>query len=176
VPAPKLEQALINRLTGLFKAQSKSRAAYQEVQIMPRLDDVKLSGSRILLVVQPDGRTPPEAIRNFYEFQQEKNNVLILSGNDSHLANEVEARLRELYAIEKIQANLKPSDSLFDEARDKLEELEERFTKAVSGAYNGSSFLVPVGAAKASWSWLPSTTASVSVTASTPPRRRSRNC
>ena len=136
VPAPKLEQALINRLTGLFKAQSKSRAAYQEVQIMPRLDDVKLSGSRILLVVQPDGRTPPEAIRNFYEFQQEKNNVLILSGNDSHLANEVEARLRELYAIEKIQANLKPGDSLFDEARDKLEELEERFTKAVSGAYN----------------------------------------
>ena len=111
VPAPKLEQALINRLTGLFKAQSKSRAAYHEVQIMPRLDDVKLSGSRILLVVQPDGRTPPEAIRNFYEFQQEKNNVLILSGIDSHLANEVEARLRELYAIEKIQTNLKPGDS-----------------------------------------------------------------
>lgn len=136
VPAPKLEQALINRLTGLFKAQSKSRAAYQEVQIMPRLDDVKLSGSRILLVVQPDGRTPPEAIRNFYEFQQEKNNVLILSGNDSHLANEVEARLRELYAIEKIHSVLKPGDTLYDEARDKLEELEERFTKAVSGAYN----------------------------------------
>lgn len=136
VPAPKLEQALINRLSGLFRAQSKSRAAYQEVQIMPRLDDLKLSGSRILLVVQPDGRTPPEAIRNFYEFQQEKNNVLILSGNDSHLANEVEARLRELYAIEKIHAGLKPGDTLYDEARDKLEELEERFTKAVSGAYN----------------------------------------
>ncbi|EIC21648.1 anti-phage-associated DUF499 domain-containing protein [Thiorhodovibrio frisius] len=136
VPLPKIEQALINRLTGLFKTQSKSRAAYQDVQIMPKLDDVKLSGSRILLVVQPDGRTPPEAIRTFYEFQQEKNNVLILSGQDSHLANEVEARLRELYAIEKIHANLKPGDSLYDEARDKLEELEERFTKAVSGAFN----------------------------------------
>ncbi|MEA1048511.1 anti-phage-associated DUF499 domain-containing protein [Lamprobacter modestohalophilus] len=145
VPAPKLEQALINRLTGLFQAQSKSRAAYQEVQIMPRLDDVKLSGSRILLVVQPDGRTPPEAIRGFYEFQQEKNNVLILSGNDSHLANEVEARLRELYAIEKIHANLKPGDSLYDEARDKLEELEERFTKAVSGAYNRLFYPGPSG-------------------------------
>ncbi|TVQ88665.1 MAG: ATP-binding protein [Chromatiaceae bacterium] len=136
IPAPKLEQALINRLTGLFSAQSRSRAAYQEVQIMPRLDDVKLSGARILLVVQPDGRTPPEQIRNFFAFQQEKNNVLILSGNDSHLANEVEARLRELYAIERIHHNLKPGDTLFDEARDKLEELEERFTKAVSGAYN----------------------------------------
>jgi hypothetical protein len=136
IPAPKLEQALINRLTGLFQAQSKTKAAYQEVQIMPRLDDVRLAGSRVLLVVQPDGRTPPETIRNFFEFQQEKNNVLILSGNDSHLANEVEARLRELYAVEKIHSKLKPGDTLFDEARDKLEELSERFTKAVSGAYN----------------------------------------
>ncbi|MFW5397907.1 MAG: Fn3 domain-containing protein [Candidatus Accumulibacter regalis] len=136
IPAPKLEQALINRLTGLFQAQGKSKAAYQEVQIMPRLDDVRLSGSRVLLVVQPDGRTPPEAIRNFFEFQQEKNNVLILSGHDSHLANEVEARLRELYAVEKIHDKLKSGDSLYDEARDKLEELSERFTKGVSGAYN----------------------------------------
>jgi hypothetical protein len=136
IPAPKLEQALINRLTGLFQAQSKTKAAYQEVSIMPRLDDVRLSGSRILLVVQPDGRTPPKTIRNFFEFQQEKNNVLILSGNDSHLANEVEARLRELYAVEKIHAKLKPGDTLYEEARDKLEELSERFTKAVSGAYN----------------------------------------
>ncbi len=145
IPAPKLEQALINRLTGLFKAQSKSKAAYQDVQIMPRLDEVRLSGARILLVVQPDGRTPPESIRSFYEFQQEKNNVLILSGNDSHLANEVEVRLRELYAIEKIHANLKPGDTLYDEARDKLEELEERFTKAVSGAYNRLFFPGPIG-------------------------------
>ncbi len=136
IPAPKLEQALINRLTGLFQTQSKSRAAYQEVRIMPRLDEVRLSGGRVLLVVQPDGRTPPEAIRNFFEFQQEKNNVLILSGHDSHLANEVEIRLRELYAIEKIHANLKPGDTLFEEARDKYEELSERFTKAASGAYN----------------------------------------
>ena len=48
-----------------------------------------------------------------------------LAGNDSHLANGVEARLRELYAIEKIHANLKHGDSLFDEARDKLEEQAE---------------------------------------------------
>ena len=136
IPLPKLEQALINRLTGLFQTQSKSKAAYQEVQIMPRLDDVKLSGARILLVVQPDGRTPPEQIRNFFVFQQEKNNCLILSGQDSHLANEVDTRLRELYAVERIFSTLKPGDTLYEEARDKLEELSERFTKAVSGAYN----------------------------------------
>ena len=54
-------------------------------------------------------------------------------------------RLRELYAIEKIFANLKPGDSLYEEARDKFEELGERFTKAVSGAYNRLFFPGGVG-------------------------------
>jgi hypothetical protein len=145
IPAPKLEQAMINRLTGLFRAQSKSKAAYQEVQIMPRLDEVHLAGSRILLVVQPDGRTPPETIRSFFAFQQEKNNILVLSGHDSHLATEVETRLRELYAVERIFDKLKPGDTLYEEARDKLEELSERLTKAVSGAYNRLFYPGPGG-------------------------------
>jgi hypothetical protein len=41
-----------------------------------------------------------------------------------------------LYAIARIQTNVKPGDTLFEESRDKYEELKERFTKAVSGAYN----------------------------------------
>lgn len=134
VPAAKIDGALVNRLVGRLQAQRRN--AYQEVQVMPRLDDVKLSGHRILLVIQPDGRTPPEQIRDFFEFQQEKNNILILSGHDSYLANEVEARLREFYAIESIFGKLQAGDTLYEEARDKMEELEERFNKAASGAYN----------------------------------------
>jgi hypothetical protein len=57
VPAAKIDGALVNRLVGRLQAQRRN--AYQEVQVMPRLDDVKLSGHRILLVIQPDGRTPP---------------------------------------------------------------------------------------------------------------------
>jgi hypothetical protein len=48
----------------------------------------------------------------------------------------VEIRLRELHAVERIFDKLKPGDTLYEEARDKLEELSGRFTKAVSGAYN----------------------------------------
>ncbi len=134
IPAPKVEQALINHLSGLL--QPRNRLAYQEIQILPRLDEVKLTAHRVLLVVEPDGRTPPEAIRNFFEFQQEKNNLLILSGNDSYLSGEVETRLRELYAIERILKELRPGDSLYEEATEKQEELRERFLKAVAGTYN----------------------------------------
>ncbi len=134
VPQPKIDQALINRLTGIL--QPERRNAYQEVQILPRLDELKLTGPRVLIVIRPDGRIPPSELNNFFEFQQMKNNLLVLTGQDSHLAEAVEDRLRELYATEQIHKRLKPGDTLFEEARDRLEEAEDRFNKALSASYN----------------------------------------
>lgn len=134
VPQPKIDQALINKLTAILLPQSKT--AYQEVQVMPRIDDLKLSGPRVLIVVRPDGKLPPEELKNFFLFQQEKNNLLVISGQDSYLADAVEDRLRDLYAVEQITKRLKDGDTLFEEARDRLEDAEQRFSKALSGAYN----------------------------------------
>lgn len=134
VPQPKIDQALINKLTAILLPQSKT--AYQEVQVMPRIDDLKLSGPRVLLVVRPDGKLPPEELRHFFLFQQEKNNLLVISGQDSYLADAVEDRLRDLYAVEQITKRLKDGDTLFEEARDRFEDAEQRFNKALSGAYN----------------------------------------
>lgn len=134
VPQPKVDQAFINHLSGIL--QTHSRQAYQEVQVLPRLAELRLGGSRVLIVIRPDGRVPPSELNNFFVFQQHKNNLLVLSGQDSHMADAVEDRLRELYAIEQIHKRLKPGDSLHDEARDRLEEAQDRFLKALSAAYN----------------------------------------
>lgn len=134
VPQPKVDQALINRLNGFLEPQRRN--AYQDVQILPKLEELKLSGPRTLIVIKPDGKVPPSELQNFFDYQQEKNNLLVLTGQDSHLADAVEDRLRELYAIEQIQKRLKPGDTLYDEARDRLEEAEDRFTKALSAGYN----------------------------------------
>lgn len=134
VPQPKIDQALSNRLTGILRPDSKN--AYQELQVLPRLDDIKLTGPRVLIVIRPDGKVPPSELNAFFEFQQERNNLLVLSGQDSHMADAVEDRLRELYAIEQIGNRLKSSDTLFEEARDRLEEAEDRFNKGLSAAYN----------------------------------------
>ena len=133
-PQPKIDQAMINRLTGIL--QPDSRQAYQELQVLPRLEDIRLSGPRVLIVIRPDGRVPPSELNHFFEFQQEKNNLLVLSGQDSHMADAVEQRLRELYAIEQISKRLKPGDTLYEEARDRQEDAVGRFNKALSGAYN----------------------------------------
>lgn len=134
IPQPKIDQALINRLKGIL--QPNRRNVYQEVQILPRMDELKLSGPRVLIVIKPDGKVPPNELINFFEFQQEKNNLLVLTGQDSIMAEAVEERLRELYAIEQIEKRLKAGDTLFEEARDRFEEAEGRFTKALSAAYN----------------------------------------
>lgn len=134
VPQPKVDQALINRLTGILEPQRK--IAYQAVQVLPKLDEIRLGGPRTLIVVKPDGRVPPSELQNFFDYQQEKNNLLVLTGQDSLLADVVEERLRELYAIEQIHKRLKSGDTLFEEARDRHEEAEGRFAKALSAAYN----------------------------------------
>ena len=133
-PQPKIDQALINRLKGILHPDSKN--GYQELLVLPRMDEINLRGPRVLIVIRPDGKVPPSELINFFEFQQEKNNLLVLTGQDSHLADAVELRLRELYAIEQIHARLKSGDTLFEEARDRLEEAGDRFNKALSAAYN----------------------------------------
>lgn len=140
VPQPKVDQALINRLTGILTPVNKT--AYQDVQVLPKLDDLKLGGPRTLIVIKPDGKVPPSALQNFFDYQQEKNNLLVLSGQDSLLAEAVEERLRELYAVEQIHKRLKSGDTLFEEARDRYEESEDRFSKALSAAYNRLYFPV----------------------------------
>lgn len=134
VPQPKVDQALINRLTGIL--QPERRNAWQDVQVLPKLDELRLTGPRTLIVIKPDGRVPPSELQNFFEYQPEKNNLLVLTGQDSHLADAVEDRLRELYAIEQIHKRLRPGDTLYEEARDRMEEAEDRFNKGLSAAYN----------------------------------------
>ena len=134
IPQPKIDGALINRLEGILQPISKQ--LYQELQILPQMDELKLSGPRVLIVIKPDGKVPPDELNKFFEFQLEKNNLLVLTGQDSLMADAVEHRLRELYAIEQITSRLKSGDTLYEEANDRFEDAEGRFIKALSAAYN----------------------------------------
>jgi hypothetical protein len=134
IPQPKIDQALINRLKGIL--DPGERIAYQDVQVLPKLDELKLSGPRTLIVVKPDGKILPEELQRFFEHQLEKNNLLVLSGQDSAQADAVEYRLRQLYAAERIFEGLSTSDALKAEALERKEQAEDSFTKALSASYN----------------------------------------
>src|SRR3546814_8058591 len=92
IPPNKITQALTNRLTAIL--QPVSKLAYQELHVMPKWDDIKLNGPRVLIVVKPDGRVPPNELQNFFAYQPEKNNLFVITGQDSYLEDVVEERLR----------------------------------------------------------------------------------
>jgi hypothetical protein len=134
IPQARIDDAFIKRLEGLL--QPRRKLAYQAVQVLPQLSEIDLRQGRVLLVVKPDGKTPPSELQRFFDQQTEKNNVLVLSGEDSARAEAVEYRLRELYAIEQITARLKPGDTLYEEATRRQEEIKERFHQALGAGYN----------------------------------------
>jgi len=130
----KVETALRNRLEG--ELEPKSRQAYQEVLVMPEINAINLSTHRVLVVAPPDNSIPPEDIDRFYRSVAEKNHLLVLSGNDTHMASRVEETLRELYAVERILKSLRPGDTLYEGATEMVEECGKSFIQALQGAYN----------------------------------------
>ena len=134
LPKGKVDKALRNRLEGELEA--RSRQAYQEVLVLPEISEIDLSAKRVLVVVPPDNSIPPEDIQRFYGSVSEKNHLLVLSGNDTHMAGRVEESLRELYAIERIFKSLRPGDTLYEQATEMKEQCEESFIQALQGTYN----------------------------------------
>jgi hypothetical protein len=134
LPKGKVDKALRNRLEGELEA--RSRQAYQEVLVLPEISEIDLSAKRVLVVVPPDNSIPPEDIQRFYRSVSEKNHLLVLSGNDTHMAGRVEEALRELYAVGRILKPLRPGDTLYEQATEMNEQCEESFIQALQGTYN----------------------------------------
>ncbi|MGM1051817.1 MAG: anti-phage-associated DUF499 domain-containing protein [Pseudomonadota bacterium] len=130
----KVDKELIRRLNKILQLNSKR--AFQQVLVLPEFNDVKLAASRTLIVVRPDGRTPPERLNWFFNYVEEKNNLAVLTGENSHFADDVELRQREAYAIEQICTPLKSGDTLYQEAQERREDIQMRLDQAISAAYN----------------------------------------
>jgi hypothetical protein len=99
-PQNKVDELIKHKLDELYKPVSKE--AYEKVLPLPEISDAEahLKTTRTLLIISPDGKTPPEVIDNFYKNLVNKNNLLVLTGERSQMAN-VERAARHMYAVEK---------------------------------------------------------------------------
>lgn len=98
-PQPKIDAEMKRRLEEIFRPQR--RIAYQEVQALPKIDEIRLNGPRVCLVLSPDSKTPPEEAQQFWESVPEKNNFCVVTGDGSNLAS-LEDKTRRLWAVARV--------------------------------------------------------------------------
>ncbi|MDY0223283.1 MAG: DUF499 domain-containing protein [Desulfobacterium sp.] len=107
-PQNKVDELIRHRLEEMYKPTT--REAYEKVLPLPEMDDAEavLKTGRALLIISPDGKTPPGVVVNFFKGLVNKNNVLILTGDKSSIAS-IERAARHFYAV--IKADNEISDS-----------------------------------------------------------------
>ena len=99
-PQPKIDAELKRRLESVFEARRK--VAYQSVLALPKVSEIKTNGVRVLLVLSPDRRMPPDEAKKLFDAVVEKNNFCVVTGDGSDLAK-LEDRVRRIWAVAKVR-------------------------------------------------------------------------
>ena len=123
-PENQVDDLIRNRLTEMFKPTRKT--VYDEVLALAKLEDAteKVRHSRVLLIVSPDSKVPPEEVSRFFAGVTQKNNVCVLSGDKTAIAS-VEKAARQFFAVQKADHRI-PSGHA---QRDELERKKESYNK-----------------------------------------------
>lgn len=117
-PQNKVDELIQHRLAEMYAPTTKE--AYEKVLPLPEMDEASavLKSSRAMLIISPDGKTPPEVVNQFYANTPNKNNLLVLTGEKSLMAS-VEKSARHVYAVSK-------ADEELPETHPQRKELDER--------------------------------------------------
>lgn len=99
-PQPKIDAEMERRLIAIFEPHR--RIAYTEILALPKIEDIKTSAGRLLLVLSPDKKVPPEDAKRLFNAVVQKNNFCILTGDGSDLAK-LEDRVRRIWAVAKVR-------------------------------------------------------------------------
>jgi hypothetical protein len=133
-PQPKIDTEMKRRLEEIFRPVS--RIAYQEVEALPKIDDIRLNGPRVCLVLSPDNKVPPEEAQRFWDSVTEKNNFCVVTGDGSNLAS-LEEKTRRIWAIARVReetgGDFSPHKS---ELEDEAEQAELDFNSTVTSLFN----------------------------------------
>ena len=133
-PQPKIDAEMKRRLEQIFCPQNK--IAYQEVEALPRIDEIRLNGPRVCLVLSPDSKVPPEEAQKFWFSVTEKNNFCVVTGDGSSLGN-LEDKTRRIWAIERVKQETGGEKSPhLAELEEEAEQAEQDFNSTVVSLFN----------------------------------------
>ena len=134
-PQNKVDELIRFRLTEMYK--STTREAYEKVLPLPEMDEAEaaLKTSRVLLIISPDGKTPPGVVTNFYRSLVNKNNMLVLTGDKSSIAS-IEKAARHVYAVTKADNEILASHPQRNELDERKAQYEQDFQTTILSVFD----------------------------------------
>jgi chaperonin cofactor prefoldin len=134
-PQNKVDELIRLRLQEMYKPVTKE--AYEKVLPLPEMDEAEavLKTGRALLIISPDGKTPPGVVTNFFKGLVNKNNLLVLTGDKSSIAS-IERAARHVYAVTKANPEIAASHPQRKELDDKIAQYEQDFQTTVLSVFD----------------------------------------
>jgi hypothetical protein len=134
-PENQVDDLIRHRLRDMFKATRKS--AYEEVLPLPKLEEVadKVRKNRVLLIVSPDSKIPPEEVQKFFDGLSQKNNLCVLTGDKTAMGS-VEKAARHVYAAQKADGRIPKGHPQRDDLEKKQQTYEQDFNATVLNLFD----------------------------------------
>ena len=134
-PANQVDDLIRHRLKGMFKPTRKS--AYEDVLPLPLLDEVadRVRKGRVLLVVSPDSKIPPEEVQKFFDGLSQKNNLCVLTGDKTAMAS-VEKAARQFFAAQKADGRISKGHPQRDDLERKQQTYEQDFNSTILSLFD----------------------------------------
>jgi hypothetical protein len=133
-PQPKIDQEMRRRLEVIFRPETK--ISYQDVHAMPKIDEIRLNGPRVCLVLSPDSKIPPAEAQEFWKSVTEKNNFCVVTGDGSSLGS-LEDKTRRIWAIARVLEETGGDKSSHkSELEEEAEQAELDFNATVVSLFN----------------------------------------
>ncbi|NCC60914.1 MAG: DUF499 domain-containing protein [Verrucomicrobiae bacterium] len=134
-PQNKIDELIRHCLEDMYKPVTKE--AYEKVLPLPEMDEAEaaLKTGRALLIISPDGKTPPGVVANFFEILINKNNMLVLTGDKSSIAS-IEKAARHVYAVTKADSEIAASHPQRKELEEKKAQYQQDFQTTVLSIFD----------------------------------------
>jgi len=134
-PQNQIDDLIRHRLREMFEAKRKT--AYRDVLPLPRLDEIadRIRKDRVLLIVSPDSRIPPEEVRRFFDGIAQKNNICVLTGDKTAMAS-VEEAARNFYVAQKADSRIPKGHAQREDLESKQRNYDMDFTSTILGLFD----------------------------------------
>jgi len=143
-PEGQIDELIKLRLEDMFRPTRKT--AYTKVIGLPRLNEVieEVKRNRVLLVIDPATKMPPEALGQFFAELTEKNNLLVLTGEKTQMAS-IEAAARKVYATLKAENKIPKAHAQYEEFLAKKDAAAQDFNSTILGVFDKVIYPAQIG-------------------------------